>query len=153
MALTGRRLKELRGEELRRLSLDRAPAGRTPSGPTTAIGPRATWGLLLAWVAYLPLAYALEPAAAAPSLPGWAAALGFATTIALAATAAGLAQHHRAGFVASAAAAGLFLVGSVMCPVSGHHVGVGAWWFAQMAGFAALGALSLAGYRRSRAPA
>jgi len=152
MALTGRRLRELRHEEVRRFSLDRPPAGRPPSGPTAEIEPGpTTWGLLLAWLVFLPLAVALEPAPAASGpQPAWAVVLGLASIFALAFTAAGLVRSRRTGLIGSAAAAGLFLFGSIMCPVSGHHVGVGAWWFVQMAGFAALGALSLAAMRLSR---
>jgi hypothetical protein len=152
MALTGRRLRELRGEELRQVSLDRVSHGPAFSGSMTRIRSHAHWGLLLAWVVFLPVAYALEPAAAtAGPEPLWAAVLGFAMTLTLAVTGAGLVRRHRIGLIASAAAAALFLVGSVMCPVSAHHVGVGAWWFAQMAGFLALGAVSLVGLRSFRA--
>jgi hypothetical protein len=37
-------------------------------------------------------------------------------------------------------AAGLAVVGAVACPTTGHHVGVGAWWYAELA--VCLGALA-----------
>ena len=155
MALTGKRLGELHREELRKLSVDRAHAGRT-AGPTSrGPGPRirsgAHWGLLGAWVVFTAVAIAIEPAPSRPhaAAPLWADLWNTAMVGALVATGVGLARRHRAGFVASAVAGGVALFGAVMCPVSGHHV-VGSWWFVQMAGFAALGAVSLAALRMSR---
>ncbi|MDP8975010.1 MAG: hypothetical protein M3N28_01305 [Actinomycetota bacterium] len=152
MALTGRRLRELRKEELRALPLDRL------SGPRPDLVERdrrivsgAPWALLAAWVAFIALAVAIEPAPTRPEAaqPLWSGLWGIAMMGTLAATGVGLARRERSGFVASAVAGGVALFGAVMCPLSGHHA-VGAWWFVQMGGFAALGALSLAGLRLSR---
>lgn len=155
MALTGRRLRELRKEELRVLSLDRLfgpePASAERGGRIASGGP---WGLLAAWVAVIALAIAIEPAPTRPEAaePLWSGLWAIAMMGTLVATGVGLARRERSGFLASAVAGGVALFGSVMCPVSGHH-SVGAWWFVQMAGFAALGVLSLAGLRLSRSHA
>ncbi len=148
MALTKRRLRELRKEEFRTVWLDRASAGRSAPGVRSAPGSGAHWGLLAAWVAFIALAIAIEPAPARPETaqPLWAGLWEMAMLGALVATGVGLARRRRAGFTASAIAGGIALLGAVMCPASGHH-SVGAWWFVQMAGFAALGAVSLAGLR------
>ncbi|HSH59307.1 MAG TPA: hypothetical protein VK988_06630 [Acidimicrobiales bacterium] len=152
MALTGRRLRELRKEELRALPLDRLSG----PGPDSVERDRrmasgAPWALLAGWVAFIALAVAIEPAPTRPEAaqPLWPGLWGIALMGALVATGVGLARRERSGFVASAVAGGVALFGAVMCPVSGHHA-VGAWWFVQMAGFAALGALSLAGLRLPR---
>lgn len=112
------------------------------------------WGpvtLAVAWIATLQLLYALEPAAArnGPN-PAWAIPLEILAVAALTATAMGLVGRQRLGLVASAGAVGVFLVGAVMCPVSGHHAVVGAWWYGQLAALTVLGGASLAGLRLAR---
>ncbi len=154
MALTGRRLRELHKEELRALSLEQvspgepAPADRPLLERVRRLTSGPHWGLLVAWVAFIAIAIALEPAPdrAEAAQPLWAGLWSTAMVVALVATGVGLAGRRRVGFQASAIAGGLALFGAVMCPVSGHHA-IGAWWFVQMAGFAALGAVSLAGLR------
>ena len=156
MALTERRLHQLREEEVRPVHLG---GGKRPSVSGWIARPNALprWlpvSLALAWVAFLPLARALEPSAArAEAAPWWALLLEVAFITTLIVAAMGLARRQRMGLLASAGAAGVALTAAVMCPVSGHHVAVGAWWFAQMGGFLALGAASLAGLRASRARA
>ena len=157
MALTGRRLRELHNEEVRALSLGRASAGdRGPAARSEVVGagrPAAAphWALLVGWVAFVAIAIAIEPAPNRPEAaePLWAGLWSTAMVAALALTGVGLARGRRAGFQASAVAGGLALFGAVMCPVSGHHA-IGAWWFVQMAGFAALAAVSVAGLRLLR---
>ncbi len=107
--------------------------------------------LAVSWIATLQLLYILEPAAArnGPS-PAWAIPLEILSIAALTATAMGLVGRQRLGLVASAGAVGVFLVGAVMCPVSGHHAAVGAWWYGQLAALTALGGVSLAGLRLAR---
>ncbi len=107
--------------------------------------------LALAWVATLQLVYTLEPAAARNGpAPAWGIALEIAFIAALTATGMGLVGRRRLGLVASVGAVGVALFGAVMCPVSGHHVTVGAWWYAQLAALTALGGASLAGLRWAR---
>ncbi len=128
-------------------------AGDPPSpAPQDRMGGRAPLALAVSWVVVIALVTALEPAPAGPEAaePLWASVWAVTLLVTLAAAGVGLARRQRAGFSASAVAAGVALFGAVMCPVSGHH-GVGAWWFAQMAGFMALGAVSLAGLRSFRA--
>ena len=150
MALTERRLQELRDEEVRRVDL---PGGRQLSAGewlvrADALPRRLPISLALAWVVFIPLAYVLEPSPATRGpAPGWAVILELAFITTLVVAGMGLARRQRMGLLASAGAAGLALAVSVMCPVSGHHAATGAWWFAQMGGFLALGVASLAGLR------
>ena len=152
MALTERRLDGLRDEEVRRVEL---PGGRRLSAGewlVRADAPprRLPRSLALAWVVFLPLAYVLEPSPARRGpAPGWAVILELAFTTTIVVAGIALARRQRMGLLASAGAAGLALAASVMCPVSGHHA-IGAWWFVQMAGFAALAAVSVAGLRLFR---
>lgn len=158
MSLTRTQLEELHDDHARQVRLT-APGRRPPlrrwlteSGVVRGRWPQA---MGLAWIAIFAAAIALEPAPADPeaSEPLWASLMFLGLLAALAATWVGLARRQRVGFVASAAAAGLALFGSVMCPVSDHHASVGAWWYLQMAGFTGLVAASVTGLRRSRARA
>lgn len=158
MGLTRDQLRDLRDDRLRPVLLPvaaAAPAAR-PSRREWAVAPDAVSpacrrGLALAWVVVLTGVLLLEPAPAdpAPGDPVWAVALFLALSGALAAMGIGLARGRRAGLLAGVGAAGLALVGSVMCPVSAHHA-IGTWWFLQMAGFAALMGATLVALRRSR---
>jgi len=158
MSLTRDSLQELHEERSRevRLSPGRpgSPRGRWLAEPGV-VGGRWPLGLGLAWVVVLVAATLLEPAPADPDapVPLWASALFLAHFATLGAMAAGLSSRRRMGLVASVGAAGLGLLASAMCPVSGHHTGVGAWWYLQMAGFTGLVAAGLAGLRRSSATA
>jgi len=152
MALTGRRLRELHKEELRTFSLDPLSRPQRASAKRDErIASGAAWGLLAAWVVFIAVAIAIEPAPSRPEAaePLWSGIWGMAMMGALAATGVGLARRERSGFLASAVAGAVALFGAVMCPVSGHHA-VASWWFVQMAGFAELGAASLVGLRLFR---
>ena len=52
--------------------------------------------------------------------------------------AAGFAQRRRYGAMGSLGAAGVLVAMTIACPLSGHHAGIGAWWWFQMAGSLAL---------------
>lgn len=108
--------------------------------------------LCLSWMVVYGTAILLEPRPADPQAadPLWAVLLFTALMAALGATCVGLARRQRLGLVASVGAGGLALGAAVMCPVSGHHQAIGAWWYLQMAGFTSLMALSLVGLTRSR---
>ena len=152
--LTRTKLPQLEDHRLGEVSLTQ-PASRVPldrwlteDGVVGRHWPRI---LLVAWVVALAAAVILEPAPADPnaSEPLWASVLFLGLFAALGATAADLARRQRAGLVASVVAGGLALVASVMCPVSGHHGGVGAWWYLQMGVFTGVIALSLRALRRT----
>ena len=154
MALTPTRVSELQADELRRVELhgpEKAPSFRRWLTQPDAVPRWAPVALAVAWLATLQVVYALEPAPArdGPS-PGWAVAFEIAFVAALTATAMGLAGRRRLGLVASVGAVGVALFGAVMCPVSGHHVAVGAWWYIQLGVLAALGGASLVGLRLAR---
>ena len=147
----------MHNEEVRALSLDRvSTAGPAPHGPHLVERARRLasglhWALLVGWAAFVAIAIAIEPAPNRPEAaePLWAGLWSTAMVAALAVTGVGLARGRRAGFQASAIAGGLALFGAAMCPASGHHA-IEAWWFVQMAGFAALAAVSVAGLRLLR---
>lgn len=155
--LTRSKITTLQEDRLDEVTL--AAAGRRPplsrwlteNGVVAGRWPR---GMGIAWVVVFGAAIAVEPAPANPNAPEpvWAALMFVALLAALGAMGAGLARRQRLGLVASVVAGGLALVSTVMCPVSGHHEAIGAWWYLQMAGFTALIGASLAGLRRSRIP-
>ena len=157
--LTRSKVQQLHDDRLDEVRLSgaasRPPLGRwlTDGGVVAGRWPR---GLGLAWTAVFAAAIVVEPAPANPGAPEplWAGILFLGLFAALGAMAAGLAHRQRLGLIASIAAGGLALVGTVMCPVSDHHSSVGAWWYLQMVGFSGLIGASLVGLRRSRsAPA
>jgi hypothetical protein len=101
-------------------------------------------GLAVAWIAIFTTGVALEPAPANPDAP-----LPLVETILVlglmagwVVMAAGFAKRVRCGAAGSFVAA-VFLVGmTIACPVSGHHTGIGAWWWFELAGSTALVGLS-----------
>ena len=158
MSLTRRQLQELHEERPRQVDLASTPRpGRSIRAWLTdpeAVPARWSAGLGLAWVLVWTAVLALqpEPTDADAVAPLWAVLVLLALMAALMGMGMALARRQRAGMVASVAAAGFFLLDSVLCPVSGHHGTVGTWWFAQMAGFTALVGLGLAGLRASARP-
>lgn len=154
MAITRARLRQLQADDLHQVSFNNGEKPRSPGRWLTEPGALPAWvppALAVAWLTTLPLVYALEPAPARDGpTPVWGIALEVALIAALTATVMGLAGRRRLGLVASAGAVGVVLLGAVMCPVSGHHVTVGAWWYAQLAALTALGGASLAGLRWAR---
>lgn len=154
-----RQLNELHDDQFRRVELEPAvpQAPRLARWLTEEGVVRGRWPLAvgLSWIAVYTMAILLEPRPTHPEAaePLWATLLFMTLMGVLTATCVGLVRRQRLGLVASVAAAGLALGAAVMCPVSGHHAGVGAWWFLQMGGFASLMALGLAGLTRARARA
>lgn len=156
MSLTQSRLEQLHDDRYRRVGLRppvRRPGLRRWLGEPGVVPGRWPLGLALAWLAVLAAAVALEPAPAEPAAPEpvWAAVLFLGLLAALGTAWSGLSSRRRLGLVASVVAAGLGLAASAACPVSAHHVDVGAWWYLQMGGFTALVGAGLAGLRAARA--
>jgi hypothetical protein len=107
----------------------------------------------VAWVALLAIGIAVEPPPANPDAvdPWFVSALSAVLLAAMATTAAGLWLRRRWGLAASLAAAGMLVVSTVLCPVSGHHAGVGAWWAVQLGCGLGLVAISALGLRQATA--
>jgi len=153
--LTRSRLAQLHDNRVEEVTLA-APGRRPPlsrwlgeQGAVTGHWPAA---LGVAWVIVFATAFALEPAPADPNaaVPVWVVAMSYAMFATLGTMVAGLTRRQRLGLVASVVAGGVALFGAVMCPISGHHDSIGAWWYLQMAGFTGLIGASLTGLRRSR---
>lgn len=156
--LTRRKLAPLHDHRLEEIRLARPgerreqpPGWLGEEGVVTGRWPRR---LGLAWILVCAAAIAVEPAPADPAdpVPVWATALFFSLVGALGVMAGGLARRQRLGLVASVVAAGVALLGAVLCPVSDHHGTVGAWWYLQMVGFTGLMGAGLVGLRRARPP-
>lgn len=130
-----------RHPELREAPTDAAPV-RVEARPRVfsgVISRESAWRVGMAWLVLFPLAVALEPVpAASASDPWWAVAVGLAFLGIQVATAVGLVRRRRWGLAGSAAGVGLFLVGAVLCPVTGHHA-LGWWWAGQLAAGAGIG--------------
>jgi hypothetical protein len=86
------------------------------------------WALIgaVAWVVLLGVGIAVEPPPTDPNAvdPWFVSALGTILLVALLGTVAGLWLRRRWSLAASLVAAGLLLVSTVLCPISGHHAGV-----------------------------
>lgn len=102
-------------------------------------------GLITAWVAIFTAGVLLEPPPADPDaalapLEGVLVAMLLLGWVVMA---AGFATRRRYGVVASLVAAAGLVGMTIACQVSGHHTGIGAWWWFQAAGATALVALSV----------
>ena len=99
--------------------------------------------LCAAWLTAIPVTLALEPAPtdADATLPWYGVLIGYVFLTSLLLTAVGLGARQRGGIVASMVAAGVFLLDTVACPVTGHH-GFGTWWLGELAVALALVAVS-----------
>jgi hypothetical protein len=97
----------------------------------------AGWALVLtvAWIVIFTVGAALEPAPANPdAMPFLAGVLASGLMIGWLVMAAGFAQRRRYGAAGSLGAAGVLVAMTVACPLSGHHAGIGAWWWFEVAG-------------------
>jgi hypothetical protein len=128
------------------------PVGHTPlgtrlqepiTGQQTLIGAAA-------WAVGLVVGIAVEPPATNPSAvdPWFVSALGTVLLAALLTTFAGLWLRRRWSLAASLVAAGMLLLSTVLCPVSGHHA-IGPWWVVQLGCGLGLVAVSALGLRRT----
>ena len=108
----------------------------------------------VAWVALLTIGVAVEPPPSNPDAvdPWFVSALSAVLLAAMVTTAAGLWLRRRWGLAASLAAAGMLVASTVLCPVSGHHAGVGTWWVVQLGCGLGLVAVSALGLRQATAP-
>lgn len=134
------------------------PTGSTQAGSTQtrtrtespARMPRRTSVPLgLAWLVLFPLALALEPTAAATTVPLWELLASFALLAGLGLTAVGLGMRRTWGATASLATSTLFATGVFACPATGHHA-FGLWWFGEFGAALTLVALSAVAVVRSR---
>jgi len=61
--------------------------------------------------------------------------------------AAGFAHRRRYGAAGSLGAAGVLVAMTIACPLTGHHAGIGAWWWFEVGGSLTLVAASRAALR------
>jgi hypothetical protein len=91
--------------------------------------------LAAGWPAALLVMMAIEPAPASEP-PAIAAIIGtgifMALSVAIGGTIARAAHRDPGAAVWSGFAALIAIAATVTCPLSGHHAGIGAWWFVQM---------------------
>ena len=67
-------------------------------------------------------------------MPVLAALLASGLFLGWAVMVAGFVQHRRYGAVGSLGAAGILVAMTIACPLSGHHAGIGAWWWFEVGG-------------------
>jgi peptidoglycan/LPS O-acetylase OafA/YrhL len=113
----------------------------------------ARWAAIgaAAWVVLLTIGIAVEPAADNPNAvdPWYVSALGTVLLVAMVGMLAGFWLRRRWSLAASLLASGILVLSTVMCPVSGHHANVGAWWVVQLGCGLGLVATSTLGLRRA----
>lgn len=126
----------------------RTPLGTRLQEPIN--GQQALIGAV-AWAVGLAIGIAVEPPPANPDAvdPWFVSALGTILLVAMLTTLAGFWLRRRWSLATSLLAAGLLVVSTVMCPVSGHHAGVGAWWVIQLGCGLGLLAVSALGLRQA----
>jgi hypothetical protein len=151
-------MRTVEPERVVKSEIDVLPTGQRPLPPPIGGTPRwaerlsGGWAAVLtaAWVSIFTIGVALEPAAADDgALPFLGVLFGAALMASWVMMAAGFAQRRRYGAVGSLMGAGLLVAMAIACPVSGHHAGIGAWWWFQAAGSVALVAASGAALRSS----
>jgi peptidoglycan/LPS O-acetylase OafA/YrhL len=113
------------------------------------------WALIVAvaWVALLAIGIAVEPPPTNPNAvdPWFVSALGTLLLGAMLTTVAGLGMRRRWGLAVSLVAAGVLVLSTVLCPVSGHHA-IGGWWAVQLGCGLGLVATSILAWRRATPP-
>jgi len=105
----------------------------------------------IAWVALLAIGIAVEPPPTNPDAvdPWFVSALGAILLVVLPSMFAGFWLRRRWSLAASMVASGILLLSTVMCPLSGHHTNVGAWWVVQLGCGLGLVTASVLGLRRA----
>jgi hypothetical protein len=126
---------------------------RTPIGARLHEPISARWATIgvVAWVVLLAVGIAVEPPPTNPTAvdPWFVSALSSLLLGALLTTLAGLGMRRRWSLAASLVAAGMLMLSTLMCPVSGHHAGVGVWWVVQLGCALGLVATSILAWRRA----
>jgi len=134
-------------------------AARTDPAPAATGRPRQAaltdplsggWALFLtvAWVTIFTIGVALEPAPAnEDAMPLLGAVLMSGLMTGWVVMAAGFAHRRRYGAAGSLGAAGVLVAMTIACPLSGHHAGIGAWWWFEVGGSLTLVAASRAALR------
>jgi uncharacterized membrane protein len=114
------------------------------------------WAVIaaVAWVVLLAVGIAVEPPPTNPAAvdPWFVSALSSLLLGALLTTLAGLGLRRRWSLAVSLVAAGMLVLSTLMCPVSGHHTGVGGWWVVQLGCAMGLVATSILAWRRATPP-
>jgi hypothetical protein len=130
-----------------------AAVARTPFGARLLEPITGRWAATgaVAWVTLFTIGIAVEPPPDNPNAvdPWLVSALGTVLLVALAGTLAGFWARRRFGLAASLLASGLLVVSTIMCPVSGHHTHLGAWWVVQLGCGLGLVTMSILGLRRA----
>jgi hypothetical protein len=128
------------------------PVARKPFGACLLEPITGRWAAIgaVAWLVLLPIGMAVEPVPDNPNAvdPWFVSALATVLVVALAGTVGGFWARRRLGLVASLLASSLLMVSTVMCPVSGHHTHLGAWWVVQLGCGLGLVTTSVLGLRR-----
>ncbi|MDQ1566437.1 MAG: hypothetical protein QOF96_1317 [Actinomycetota bacterium] len=115
------------------------PSGTRPLDPRGRLSGRWAAGLTLAWIAIFSVGVALEPTPANDdAMPLLGAVLMSGLMVGWVVMAAGFAQRSRYGALGSLGAAGVLVAMTIACPLSGHHVDLGAWWWFEVVGSLAL---------------
>jgi hypothetical protein len=131
-------------------------AVRPPIGVRLAAPISTRWAGIaaVAWVVVLTVGIAVEPPPTNPNAvdPWFVSALATVLLGALLTTVAGLGMRRRWGLAVSLVAAGMLMLSTVLCPVSGHHTGVGGWWAVQLGCALVLVATSILAWRRATPP-
>jgi hypothetical protein len=121
----------------------RARMGAPITGEWVAIG-------AVAWAVLLTVGIVVEPPANPNAVDPWyVGVLGAMLLVALPSAFAGLWLRRGWGWMASLAASGVLVAATVLCPVSGHHTQVGAWWGVQLGCGLGLVTVSSLGLRRA----
>lgn len=133
-----------------------------PAAPTAAIEKRRVavgldarlsgwWAvaLVVAWIAIYTTGVNLEPAPADPDAAPVGAEMAFALGLVSAwvVMAVGLAGRRRYGAAASFVGAVLLVVLTFGCVFTGHHSGIGGWWWFELVGSTTLVGLSVRALR------
>jgi hypothetical protein len=140
-----------------------ASSGPVAAAPRKPLGARllepitGRWAAIgaVAWAVLLPIGIAVEPPPDNPNAvdPWFVNLLATIFLVALLSAGAGFWLRRRWSMAASLLAAGILVLSTVMCPVSGHHTHVGAWWVVQLGCGLGLVTTSSFGLRRGQGAA
>ena len=106
-----------------------APAARSDAGLSKASALVLALGWPLAWI----IAVAVEPAAPTAHVPLILEVFSLGIMLAMGLLMVTAAARKPAALAWAGVTGAALLFSAIACPVSGHHPGIGAWWFVQMA--------------------